>query len=220
MLQRLKRTIKHLFFPMAVLFIATSFTGAYFSDSVSVSGNSFETGSWGGGSPPPAPTPARVVINEVYYNPDTEHGGANAEWIEIYNAGGTAIDIKNWYFKNSSTGTETISQTYVLDHGQFAVVTANASTITEWGIIPNNAHKIALGGSKLFNGLVNGGDRLRLFDNNNNEIDALSWGSDTSVFDPSKALAVQGSSISRSPNGLDTDSASDFIDLSAPTPGS
>lgn len=215
-MQRLNRTIKKLFFPVALLFIATSFTGAYFSDSVSISGNTFETGS----GEPPALAPARIVINEVYYNPDSEHGGAYAEWIEIYNTGGTVVDIKNWYFKNSSSGTETINQTYNIDPGQFAVVTANASTITEWDLIPSNAHKIALGGSKLFSGLVNNGDRLQLFDNTNNLIDAVSWGTDISVFDLSALSVPQGSSISRNPNGQDTDTATDFVSLIPPTPGS
>lgn len=203
--------IKKAFLPAALIFIGASFTGAYFSDSVTVSGNTLETGSW--------TTSARVVINEVYYNPDTGHGGANAEWIEIYNAGGSEINIKDWYFKNSSSGTETINQAYSLDPGQFAVVAANTSTITEWGIIPSNTHKIALGGSKLFDGLVNDGDRLQLFDQSNNLIDAISWGDDATIMNPSIGLVIQGSSITRTPNGKDTGLAADFIDLASPTPG-
>lgn len=144
------------------------------------------------------------MINEVYYNPDTEHGGANAEWIEIFNAGGSAINIQDWYFKNSSSGTETINQAYSLDPGQLAVVAANASMITEWGIIPSNAHKIALGGSELFNGLVNDGDFLQLFDSSNNLIDQMSYSSGT-----------EGHSWERSPKGTGA-----FIDNAIPTPGS
>lgn len=93
MLKRLKRTIKVLFFPLAIIFIATSFTGAYFSDSVSVSGNTFEAGSWGGGSPPPGP--AEVVINEFLPNPvGPEPAG---EWIELFNKGGSSIDVDGWF---------------------------------------------------------------------------------------------------------------------------
>ncbi len=212
--------IKKYILPFAVIFMGISFTGAYFSDSVSVSGNTFTAGVWDAGDPEPPDSQSNgIVINEVYYNPDIVHGGPNAEWIEIYNAGEMAINIKNWYFKNKSTGVETINQNYILDPGQFSVVCANASTISNWPLIPSNAHKIALDGSKLFNGLVNDGDNLQLFDSEGNPVDSLSWGSDISILNPSIVSAPQGGSSSRDPNGVDTDSYSDFTNSISPTPG-
>ena len=120
MIIRLIRTIKRLFFPLAILFIATSFSGAYFSDSVSVSGNTFETGSWGGGTPPP--TPAEVVINEFLPNPvGPEPAG---EWIELFNKGGSNADVNGWIFYD------------VIDSHALAITSANVvggSTIISAG---------------------------------------------------------------------------------------
>ncbi len=41
---------------------------------------------------------AQVVINEIHYNPDvnTQH----VEFIELYNAGGSGVDLSGWYFSD------------------------------------------------------------------------------------------------------------------------
>jgi len=180
-----------------------------FSDSEEIS-NNIQSGQW----------LPKIVINEVYYDPDEEHGGANAEWIELYNAGDNVVNLKDWYFKNDSNSTETINQTYNINPGQFVVVAANASMWnTYWDLIPSNAVKIALGGQKLFYGLKNDGDHIALFDSKDNEIDAMSWGSDTYAFDPSCPDVAKGHSLARSPKGYDTDSPSDFVDNPNPNPG-
>ena len=79
--------LKSAFIIFSSIVMVSLFTNSYFSDSVTVSGNSIQAGTW--------PTsPGRVVINEVLYNPsgtDTAH-----EFIELYNAGDTAVDMVNW----------------------------------------------------------------------------------------------------------------------------
>jgi len=191
------------------IFDGTQIGGVGFSDQEIIS-NTITTGQW----------LPKIVINEVYYDPDEEHGGANAEWIELYNAGDNVVNLKDWYFKNDSNSTETINQTYNINPGQFVVVAANASMWnTYWDLIPSNAVKIALGGQKLFYGLKNDGDHIALFDSKDNEIDAMSWGSDTYAFDPSCPDVAKGHSLARSPKGYDTDSPSDFVDNPNPNPG-
>jgi len=159
-----------------------------------------------------------VKINEVYDDPDEEHGDADDEWIELYNACDHVVDLKNWYLKDNH-GEEVILQTYPIDPGQFVIIAANASTWSHWPLIPANAVKIALGGSSMFNHLNNDGDRVFLYDNNDNEIDAVSWGDDTSAFTPSVSNVPKGNSIAREPKGYDTDTASDWVELDPPNPG-
>lgn len=116
------KIIKRLFFPLAIIFIGASFTGAYFSDSVSVSGNSFETGSWGAPTPP-----ADVVLNEFMANPvGPEPAG---EWIELYNKGGTGIDVNGWVLYDAInthslpiTAANVVGGSTVIGAGGFLVV--------------------------------------------------------------------------------------------------
>ena len=128
MSQKIKRTIKHLFFPMAVLFIATSFTGAYFSDTVSVTNNTFETGSWGG-----EPAVARVVINEIDYDqPSTD----TAEFVELKNIGNASANLGEYALKlvNGASGLAVIYQIVNLPNidlvaGDFYVICSDSATV-------------------------------------------------------------------------------------------
>ena len=69
------------------------------------------------------------------------------------------------------------------------------------------------------NGLGNTGDRLLLRDSRGVLIDALSYGDNTSVFDPPCPAVAAGHSLERRPAGYDTGQASDFVDNASPSPG-
>jgi len=58
-----------------------------------------------------------------------------------------------------------------------------------------------------------------LKDSQGNLIDTLSYGNDTSIFNPSVPLVSLGSSFERLVPGFDTDFASDFEQRNPPTPG-
>jgi len=73
------------FMVAAMFFIAVTFTGAYFSDSVSVSGNTFSTGIW---------NPGKATISEVFYN--AVGTDTSKEWIEIHNTGGLALNMTGY----------------------------------------------------------------------------------------------------------------------------
>ncbi len=164
------------------------------------------------------PDESCMKINEVYDDPDEEHGDADDEWIELYNACDHTVDLKDWYLKDNNSE-EVIHDNYRIDPGQFVVIAANASTWSHWPLIPASAIKIALGGTSMFNHLNNDGDRVFLYDKNDNKIDAVSWGDDTSAFDPSVPNVPKGNSIAREPKGHDTDTAADWVDLESPNPG-
>ena len=72
----------------AMFFVGITYTGAYFSDSVSSSGNTFTAGTW-------AVSPAKVTISEVFYNA-TGVNDTGFEWIEIANTGGQAINMTGY----------------------------------------------------------------------------------------------------------------------------
>jgi predicted ribosomally synthesized peptide with SipW-like signal peptide len=209
------KILKSLIMVFGMLSIASFSTNAYYSAQATISSNEFSTGTW-------EVVPARVVINEVYYDVDLTHGSMADEWIELYNAGGTSINIKDWYFEDNMgfSDKEIINQNYVIEPNQFVLLSINASIWNQyWGIIPSNAIKIALGGSRMFSGLGNDADRVILKNNAGTIIDQISYGDDVSVLNPSIPDVLKGHSISRNPAGLDTDSAADFVDLTYPTPG-
>jgi len=75
----------------AMFFVGITYTGAYFSDSVSSSGNTFTAGT---------SSHSDIVLNEIYANPpgtveDLPMPGG--EWIELYNKGAWSIDVSGWY---------------------------------------------------------------------------------------------------------------------------
>ena len=51
-------------------------------------------------------------------------------------------------------------------------------------------------------------------------IDQMSYGTDTTAFDPACPGVKEGHSLERSPANVDTDTAADWIDQEFPNPGS
>jgi signal peptidase len=200
-------------------------TNAYFSDTVVVEGNTFSMASdW---TTPPPPAPARVVINEVYYDVDSAHQSTGTEnhneWIELYNAGPDAIDISGWIIEDSgpAASTDVIPSTPPIPADTFVVITPSSSTWNYWPSIPSGAVKIVLTSTdtKIGNGLNNEGDRVILRDSGRNVVDAISYGNDNSVWDPGCPSVATGHSLARSSKGYDTNQPGDFVDLATPNPG-
>ena len=203
--------IASFYFVLSALFIATVFTSAYLLDNEISAGNTFTATTW-----TVATTP--VAINEVYYDVDPAHGndgGADSnEWIELYNNTSSAIPLEDWTVSDN-TVIRTIGSNVSIPAKGFALISKSVNTWSYW-IIPADAEKINLA----IGDLSNSGDRLILRDSLNNIIDQISYGTDTTILNPSISDVPEGHSISRSPNGKDTDNAGDFINSAAPTPGS
>lgn len=223
-MNRYMNHIKVLFICAAVILVGTVATRAYFASSVAIVSNTFGTGYWTptpspspSTSPPPSPGAANILITEVYYNPDANHGTADDEWIEIYNAGSGSVNLKDWILWDNNSG-ETINANVILDPGEYGLISSNASTWSYWSE-PSSAKQIIVGGARLFDGLAIAGDRVVLFDPTRAEKDAVSWGTDTYAFSPSLAVFAKGHSAERANHSVDTNSASDWIDQTNPTPG-
>jgi hypothetical protein len=174
-----------------------------------------------------------VVINELYYQVDNNHGldspkerndktkaAINNEWLELYNPTDHDINIKNWTLTDNSGNISTIHPNKIIKSESFIVISKDASTWKYWNIHPKS-DKIELG-NQLGDGLDNNGDRIILKDNSGKEVDRMSWGTDISGFTPqapNPKIIVIGSSTERIVPGIDTDAATDWTNLFPPTPG-
>ncbi|MEX2247318.1 MAG: lamin tail domain-containing protein [Dehalococcoidia bacterium] len=160
---------------------------------------------------PEAPVPGvRVVINEVLYDSIGEGSDADGEWVELYNAGDAPAQLAGWALEDN-VGSKVLPG-FLLGPGGFAVIAASAS------LLPGIDSVLPLSG-RIGNGLGNDGDRVLLRDPSGALVDALSWGSDTSIFDPAADDVPAGHSLERRRPGVDTNAAGDFVDNESPSPG-
>ncbi|MFA7244123.1 MAG: lamin tail domain-containing protein [Patescibacteria group bacterium] len=206
------KIIKSAFIISAVMCLASFATNAVFTDQVEVSDNTFQTGTW------ETPSPDRVVINEVYYDVDALHGdeGKN-EWIELYNPNDVEINIKGWSISDNYY-TKTINPDVSIPAHGFVLLSHDNNTWQLWGNPSgDNIVTINLGGNTDW--LSNAGDRIILNNPSGTTVDQMNYGTDTAVWNPACPDVTAGHSLSRSSLGFDSDLASDFIDLTTPTPG-
>lgn len=192
----------------------TAYSNASFADNEYSTGNLFSAGSWVT-PPPPVLEPARVVINEVMYDPiGAEPQG---EWVELYNAGGSSIDLAGFILTDGEASLTLPS--YSMGAGAYAIFARDATTFnTNYGFMP------AFSGSTI--ALANGGDDIALYDPTANVVDAATWknGSFPGVT-PHPGIVAQNHTLARNPDGIDTDNcAVDFVDSGSipstlPTPG-
>lgn len=186
--------------PLVALGLIIPGSSAFFNDSETSTSNFFQAATVFPESSPSATL--GIVINEV-----SPTGTNSAEWFEIYNASSSAINVSGWKVTDNNS-TDTFPSTTPISSGGFAVVVGNSFS----GSVPGSATTITLL-SAIGGGLALGGDRLFLETGSSNEIDKVSWGSDATFFSLPSIGTSQ--SLSRQPNGLDTNSATDWqIDLS------
>lgn len=107
---------------------------------------------------------AQIVITEIMYNPP-ESGTDSTEFIELYNAGGSSVDLQNYTF--SSGVTFTFSSSTVVAAGGYAVVAVDAAAFQAYyGVAPTGQFSGALG---------NGGEPIALRDGSNALVDSVNY---------------------------------------------
>jgi hypothetical protein len=155
----------------------------------------------------PAGSPARTVINELYY----DHTGTDTGWeyIELFNNGPDAVDLSTYRleFIDGATGSTRLlwegSPGSVLDAGERVLVRGSS---------------VLAAGEPLLGSIENGPDAVRLVSGTGTE-DIVGYGE--TVYcegDPAPDVPA-GASLSRKPDGYDTDRNSlDFVQA-GPTPG-
>ncbi len=176
--------------------------------------------------------PSKILITEVMYDVADE---PEEEWVEIYNAGSSAVDLSDYKIGDEETqgGGEGMVQFppgTIIEPGQVMVIANTATAFRNvFGFDPDFEVQSSddavpdmiddplwSSGNPL---LSNTGDEVILLNGRDEIIDALSWGSSTWAFDPSAPDVSEGHSLERYPVSVDTDSAADWRDQNVPAPG-
>lgn len=184
--------------------------------------------------PPPTPTPSpgRLLITEVLFNPADE---PSEEWVEVYNVGDLELDLSNYKIgdeeiKGGSEGMYRFPSGISLD-GKGVLVIANSAVAfaNKYGtnpdfeynqtdpLVPSMVQYAFWSGGIVY--LNNDGDEILVLDDNDGLADAVSWGSSNFAFTPAVPKVSDGVSIERYPAGVDTDAAVDWRSQTTPAPG-
>lgn len=170
----------------------------------------------------PTSTPVQnldhVVISEVYFDvaSTTLADDPGNEWIELYNGTGASVDVGGWFVHDSgASGVDTIPLGTTISSGGFLLLTGSSTTGTFW---PGKTFVVlpSLIGS---GGLSNTGDGIVINNQASTTIDAMSYGSNTSVFSLPLSGGTDGQSLRRINLTTDTGTASDWEKILIPTPG-
>ncbi len=74
-----------------------------------------------------------IVITEIMNNPFVL-SDADGEWFEVYNGGGTPVDLNGWTISDLGTNTHTIAGSAVVPAGGYAVLGINAAAMASEGV--------------------------------------------------------------------------------------
>lgn len=118
-----------------------------------------------------------IVINEIQYDPLQSGADYSFEWIEILNCTERAIDLNGWEIADNHD-VDPIPR-FTLPAGCFAVIAASNDFYTNFPGF--NSIITFVEDGRIGSGLGNDGDYLILTDPTDKIIDALSYGSDTTV---------------------------------------
>src|SRR6266850_2900621 len=150
---------------------------------------------------------ATVVISEV--DADTPLSGTDTanEWFELQNVSAGNITLTNWTITDN-TSSDTIP-TVTLGPGGHVIVAATAAGFaSEHPGFTGTVLTITDGA--IGNGLANAGDLLILKDSGGVAVDGLSWGTNTSVLNPSAGVDSPSNTNQRNVSGTDTDTNADW----------
>ncbi|MEO8082760.1 MAG: lamin tail domain-containing protein [Ardenticatenales bacterium] len=153
-----------------------------------------------------------IVINEVQANPTGTGTESDFEWVELFNPGPEGVALGGW--RLSDARAMTVLPEVDIPSGGYIVV-AGPHFDERFPNAPGGRVTVP----RIGNGLGNSGDELKLADAAGQVVDALSWGDNSSVFDPPIPAAPGGSSLERVPAGRDTNVAGDWIVQATPSPG-
>jgi len=185
-------------------------------------------------SPLTAASSSTLLISEVLY--DATGTEPDEEWIEIYNAGDSAIDLPDYKVGDEETlgqgeGMLQFPAGASINPGQVIVIANKAPAFLGlWGFnpdyemvasdegVPDMIPYPAWASGEVQ--LANGGDEVIILDGGDAIVDAMSYGDKITFFDPPCPDVVAGHSLERSPANVDTDTAVDWMDQEFPNPGS
>lgn len=158
----------------------------------------------------PTPTPGHIVINEV-----SPLGGNNIEWVELFNPTANPISVNGWIIKDDTVQTDTLPNVSI-PAGGYAVLVSSDTLINTATL---SALIIPLDTTGVGNGLNNtGGDSVELR-NGAVTVDAMNYGDVHTFFTGTLSIPTVGKTLSRKPNGIDTDLVGDWVTSTTSTIG-
>jgi hypothetical protein len=176
-----------------------------------------------------------LLISEILY--DATGTEPDEEWIEIYNAGASPVDLSAYKVgdEEEQGGGEGMLQFPAgasIEPGQVIVIANKAPAFfSVWGFNPdyemvasdeNVSDMVPYTDWVTGRGvqLANGGDEVFILDGVDDIVDAMSYGDKTTFLDPPCPDVPAGYSLERSPADVDTDTNEDWIEQEFPNPGS
>ncbi len=161
-------------------------------------------------TPTAAASPGTLLLNEVLTR-GTERWGYLLQSVELKNVTGGPIPLDGWSLKDEDD-TWSVKSNASVAPGGYALLVLNGWPPS----VPDGVPVLVL--TNWRKALDPTGGRLNLLDPKGVTVDQISWGDDTSVFNPALLPPPWGQSLSRLPDGTDTDSAADFV-AQDPSPG-
>lgn len=137
------------------------------------------------------------------------------EWVEFYNPTDTRQYIGGWKLEDNSG--QTILPKVSIGSGKHLVITKDITTRAFWPLAWRSHFSFT--NSQIGDGLGNRGDHLFLKNEVGEIVDAVGWGNDTAVWNPSPSTVPLGASLARKNKDWDSDLAEDFSAQSLPSPG-
>lgn len=191
-------------FFMTMIIGILSYQVAYssFLSSATSQNNTFSTSSDFGNEEVPAatpsatPIPGSIVINEV----SPLGSSASAEWVELFNSGGSPVDVSGWIINDGNSG-DTFPAVASIPAGGYAFVVTNNSVVSG---IPSGITIITLDNGNIGSGLNNTGSESVQLRNGVILVDEMNYGVSTWPNAPTSGT------VSRIPNGIDTNVGSDW----------
>jgi hypothetical protein len=114
----------------------------------------------------------KIVINEINYKSSPSKD--TKDWIEIYNAGMSTVNLKNWVVSDGAPESGYVFPSdYILTPGMYLVVCRDLAAFRSvWPKITNSTGDMAFG-------LKSSGDVVNLYDPDNNLVDFVEYDNDT-----------------------------------------
>ena len=115
----------------------------------------------------PGATPHRLFLSEILADSRAVND-SDGEWLEIYNAGPSGVDLVGWTLTDGGRDNHVIESTLWIEAGTYAVLARNGDAVTNGGV---NAAYVYRGIN-----LANEADEIRLLDPGGVEQDRVAWG--------------------------------------------
>lgn len=151
-----------------------------------------------------------IAISELLADPADEGRDAAFEWVELVNYGTEPVSLGGWQI-GDARDLDAIPPVEVAPGGYLLVAAPSAA-------LPAGALVVHLSDGAIGAGLNNEGDAVRLIAPDGALVDAVSFGADTSIFEPAPAAPGRGETLGIRVPGADPE-PSNWAVTPAPTPG-